>query len=167
MVLNEKKYISKQLNVKLKGMGKKVKAENSFSTVISKASRLLVNRISKNLSKHQVTAEQWTILANLWQHNGQTQQALADFSNKNKASITHLIDNLEKRKLVERRADDTDRRNKKIFLTEEGKELQEELSKIVKKTVKQATEGIDKKELKSTKKVLKSIIGNLTIPDKS
>jgi MarR family transcriptional regulator, organic hydroperoxide resistance regulator len=146
-------------------MGEKIKTENSFSTVISKASRLLANRISKNLSKYQVTAEQWTILANLWQHNGQTQQALANFSNKNKASITHLIDNLEKRKLVERRADDTDRRNKNIFLTEEGEELQEELSKIVKKTVKEATKGIDKKELKSAKKVLKSIISNLAIPE--
>lgn len=155
---------SEWLNIQRKSMGKKVKAENSLSTVIGKASRLLANRISKNLSDHQVTAEQWTILANLWQHNGQTQQSLADLSNKNKASITHLVDNLEKRQLVERRADDTDRRNKKIFLTEEGRALQEALSKIVKKTTKEATEGIDKKELKSVRKVLKKMVENLATP---
>jgi DNA-binding MarR family transcriptional regulator len=148
-------------------MGKKVKAENSLSTVIGKASRLLANRISKNLSDHQVTAEQWTILANLWQHNGQTQQSLADLSNKNKASITHLVDNLEKRKLVERKADDTDRRNKMIFLTNEGRALQEELSRIVKKTTKEATEGIDKKELKFARKVLKKMVDNLATPEKN
>jgi DNA-binding MarR family transcriptional regulator len=145
-------------------MGKKDKTENSLSTVIGKASRLLGNRISRNLSEHQVTAEQWTILASLWQHNGQTQQSLADLSNKNKASITHLIDNLEKRKLVERKADTEDRRNKMVFLTQEGKELQEELNKIVKKTTKEATEGIDKKELKSAKKVLRMMVENLISP---
>lgn len=155
---------SEWLNIQRKSMGNKVKAENSLSTVIGKASRLLANRISKNLSDHQVTAEQWTILANLWQHNGQTQQSLADLSNKNKASITHLVDNLEKRQLVERRADDSDRRNKKIFLTEEGRALQEALSKIVKKTTKEATEGIDKKELKSVRKVLKKMVENLATP---
>lgn len=143
-------------------MGKKTKAENSLSTVIGKASRLLGNRISKNLSEHQVTAEQLTILACLWQQNGQTQQSLADISNKNKASITHLIDNLEKRKLVVRKADNEDRRNKKVYLTEEGQKLQSSLSKIVKKTTRHATEGIDKKELKNAKNVLKKMVENLT-----
>ena len=142
-------------------MGKKSKAENTLSTVIGTASRLLANRISKNLSSHQVTAEQWGILASLWKNNGQTQQSLADISNKNKASITHLVDNLEKRKLVERKTDADDRRNKKIFLTEEGKALQESLSKIVKKTTQDAARDIDKKELKAAKKVLKKVIENL------
>ncbi len=142
-------------------MGKKNKADNSLYVIIGKASRLLGNRISKNLSVHQVTAEQWNILASLWQNNGQSQQSLADTADKNKASVTHLIDNLEKRKLVERRADIEDRRNKNIFLTKEGEELQESLSKIVKKTTRQATEGIDKKDLKAVRKALKIIVDNL------
>lgn len=142
-------------------MGKKVKVENSLSTILGKASRLLSNKISKNMAEHQVTAEQWAILASLWRHDGQSQQTLADTTHKNKASITHLIDNLEKRKLVTRQADVHDRRNKIIFLTEEGKGLQEELAKIVKKTTKEITRDIDKKELKSAKKVMKKMIEKL------
>lgn len=142
-------------------MGKNNKVENALSVVIGKASRLLGNRISKNLHEHQVTAEQWNILASLWQNNGQSQQSLANYADKNKASITHLIDNLEKRNLVERRADEGDRRNKNIFLTKEGEELQGALSKIVKKTTRQATEGIDKKDLKATRKALKIMVNNL------
>ena len=142
-------------------MGKKIKVENSFSTVLGKASRLLGNQISRQLSDYQVTGEQWAILASLWRNDGQTQQSLADVSNKNKASITHLIDNLEKRRLVERRTDKSDRRNKLIFLTSEGASLQEELSSIVKKTTREATAGIDKKELKLAKKVLKKMVENL------
>ncbi|MFP4089186.1 MAG: MarR family winged helix-turn-helix transcriptional regulator [Cyclobacteriaceae bacterium] len=142
-------------------MGKKIKVENSLSMVMGKASRLLTNRISKNLSEHNVTAEQWMLLASLWRKNGQTQQALAEVSNKNKASITHLIDNLEKRQLVTRHADESDRRNKIIYLTPEGERLQEELASIVKKTTKAMTRGIDKKDLKVSKQVMKQIIENL------
>lgn len=143
-------------------MGKKAKNDNSLSTVVGKTSRLLSNQISRNLSEYNVTAEQWSILVSLWQQNGQTQQSLANFSSKNKASITHLIDNLEKRKLVERKTGDKDRRNKVIFLTDEGEALQENLSKIVKKTIRQATKDVDKKDIKVTKKVLKKMLENLS-----
>ncbi|WKN32227.1 MarR family transcriptional regulator [Porifericola rhodea] len=139
-------------------MGKKVKVENSLSTVLGTTSRLLNNRISKKMATHQVTVEQWVILASLWRKDGQSQQTLANVANKNKASITHLIDNLEKRKLVVRQEDTVDRRNKLVFLTEEGQSLQEELAKIVKTTTKEITKNIDKKDLKSAKKVMKKMI---------
>ncbi len=142
-------------------MGKKIKVEHSLFIILGKTSRLLSNRISKNMAVHHVTAEQWTILASLWRHDGQSQQALADIANKNKASITHLIDNLEKRALVVRQPDESDRRNKLIFLTEEGKSLQEALAKIVKQTTKEVTHDIDKKDLKSAKKVMKKMIERL------
>ncbi len=140
---------------------KKLKVDNSLSVLLAKASRLLSNRLSKNLADHHVTSEQWTILASLWKKNGQTQQNLANIASKNKASITHLIDNLVKRNLVFRQSDEKDRRNNFIYLTDEGKELKTSLSKIVKKTIKESTNGIDKKELKASKKVLKKIIGNI------
>ncbi|MDF9795248.1 DNA-binding MarR family transcriptional regulator [Catalinimonas alkaloidigena] len=144
-------------------MGKKVKVENSLSTIMGTSSRLLNNKISKNMGKYHVTVEQWVILASLWRHDGQSQQTLANMVSKNKASITHLIDNLEKRKLVSRKADPNDRRNKRVYLTEEGKSLQEELVKVVKETTREATHDIDKKDLKSAKKVMKKMIDRLSL----
>ncbi len=85
---------------------KKSKGDNSLTTLLSKSARLMSNRLNKNLLEHDVTSEQWAVLSSLWKKNGQTQQSLADHANKNKASITHLIDNLEKRKLVERLVDE-------------------------------------------------------------
>ncbi|MEK6480054.1 MarR family transcriptional regulator [Catalinimonas sp. 4WD22] len=144
-------------------MGKKVKVENSLSTIMGTSSRLLNNKISKNMAAYHVTVEQWVILASLWRHDGQSQQTLANMVSKNKASITHLIDNLEKRKLVSRKADSKDRRNKRIYLTDEGKSLQEELARVVKETTKEATQDIDKKDLKSAKKVMKKMIDQLSV----
>lgn len=140
---------------------KKNKEGNNLIMIIGKASRLIGNRLSRNLSEFNVTSEQWSILASLWEKNGRTQQDLANIANKNKASITHLIDNLVKRNLVYRQPDEEDRRNNLIFLTEDGKNLKESLSKIVKKTTKDFTNGIDKKDLKVSKKVLKKITENL------
>lgn len=140
---------------------KKTKGDNSLTTLLSKSARLMSNRLNKNLLEHDVTAEQWAVLSALWKKNGQTQQELADQANKNKASITHLIDNLEKRKLVERLVDEQDRRNKLVHLTPEGADLQETLTKVVNKTMKKATADVDKKELKNCRKALKKIVDTL------
>lgn len=140
---------------------KKNKGDNSLTTLLSKSARLMSNRLNKNLLEHEVTSEQWAVLSALWKQNGQTQQELADHANKNKASITHLIDNLEKRKLVERRIDESDRRNKLVHLTPEGADLQEALTKVVNKTMKRVTADVDKKELKQCKKALKKMVDTL------
>lgn len=137
---------------------KKSKSDNTFTTLLSKSARLMSNQLNKSLLEHEVTSEQWAVLANLWKQDGLTQQELADLSNKNKASITHLIDNLERRDLVERRVDERDRRNKLVHLTKEGADLQSTLTKVVNKTMKKITAEVDKKELKQCKKALKKMV---------
>ena len=67
------------------------------------------------------------IMACLWKTDGIKQQELADRTLKDKASLTCLIDNLTKRKLVTRLEDAADRRSKLIFLTEKGKNLGKEV----------------------------------------
>ena len=145
---------------------KKQKGDNSLTTLLSKSARLMGNRLNKNLLAHEVTAEQWAVLSSLWKKDGQTQQALADQANKNKASITHLIDNLEKRQLVARQVDENDRRNKLVHLTPEGSDLQESLTKVVSKTMKEITANVDKKELKQCKRALKKMVETLIEADK-
>ncbi len=137
---------------------KKNKADNTLTTLLSKGSRLMSNQLNKNLAEHEVTAEQWAVLSSLWKKDGLAQQELANLANKNKASITHLIDNLEKRDLVERRVDEKDRRNKLVYLTKEGADLQSTLTKVVTKTMKKITAEVDKKELKQCKKALKKMV---------
>lgn len=70
-----------------------------------------------------LTYEMHQIMACLWKNDGLRQQDLADKTLKDKASLTCLINNLSKRKLVGRYEDTNDRRSKLIFLTAEGKAL--------------------------------------------
>ncbi len=74
-----------------------------------------------------LTYEMHQIMACLWKTDGIKQQELADRTLKDKASLTCLIDNLTKRKLVTRLEDAADRRSKLIFLTEKGKNLGKEV----------------------------------------
>lgn len=67
-----------------------------------------------------ITFEMLQVLSCLWREQGVSQQALADGTVKDKASLTYLIANLEKKGYVCRKEDPQDRRNKLVYLTPEG-----------------------------------------------
>ena len=69
-----------------------------------------------------ITYEMLQVLAALWKKEQMNQQDIATAIQKNKASVTPLIDNLCKRDLVRRVNDPNDRRNNLIELTIKGDE---------------------------------------------
>jgi len=69
-----------------------------------------------------ITYEMLQVLAALWKNEQMNQQDIAIAIQKNKASVTPLIDNLCKRDLVRRVSDPNDRRNNLIELTVKGDE---------------------------------------------
>ncbi len=69
-----------------------------------------------------ITYEMLQVLAALWKKVQMNQQDIATAIQKNKASVTPLIDNLCKRDLVKRVSDPNDRRNNLIELTVKGDE---------------------------------------------
>lgn len=70
-----------------------------------------------------MTFEMLQVMHRSWKKPGVSQQYLAEQTAKDKACLTNLINNLEKKGWVERRGNPTDRRNKQIYLTEEGERL--------------------------------------------
>jgi len=138
--------------------------EASLGYLVGRAQRALVNRLNRNFAEagHDVTAEQWAMLLHLWQQDGQGQQQLADCACKDKTGVTRLIDGLEKRNLVLRVADQNDRRNNLIYLTNKGKTLQKELIAVAQQTLAEAQQEISSAQLKSCKNVLRQIYQNLS-----
>ncbi|MBY4595218.1 MarR family transcriptional regulator [Ottowia caeni] len=74
-----------------------------------------------------VTRSQWWVLANLSRHDGMIQSDLASILELGKAALGGLIDRLESSGLVERRADKTDRRAKRVYLSPAGTQLISEM----------------------------------------
>lgn len=89
----------------------------------------------------EMTFEMLQIMHALWLEQGISQQTLAFNTVRDKASLTSLINNLEKKGLVERKSIATDGRSKLIFLSEKG----EELSLILKPMVNDVYAHIEKK----------------------
>lgn len=145
-------------------MATKYKSEDSLAYLVGRAGRSIGARLNRNFTEagYDVTCEQWVLLANLWQSNGQSQQELAGTSCKGKTSVTRLIDGLEKRNLVVRTPDKVDRRQKFIYLTNKGKEFQQELLHIVEKTLDEAQQNIPAHDMAICKKVLCRVYENLT-----
>lgn len=106
-------------------------------------------QIQEKIKEHKldITFELLEIMAILWRKDGINQQEIADVVIKDKSSMTYLVDNLAKRNLVTRVEDEKDRRNKLIFLKEEGKLLQKKIHPWVIETYKKAAADMDVAEI--------------------
>ena len=109
----------------------------------------------------EITTEQWSVMACLWQKDKVTQQVLCTLTSKDKPSMTRLIDKLEKRNFVTRVSDHSDRRINLIHLTDAGIALQEKATEIVNKIVTKTLSNITEEELIIGRVVLKKIMANL------
>ncbi len=135
----------------------------SIGFIIVKCGRLIENRLKIDFEKAgiKITPQQWSVLTYLWNEDGISQQKLADAFSKDKTSMTRLLNNMEKNDLISRKQNNIDKRNNGIFLTEKSNSIREVSIKIAEKSLLEALEGIDHKELKLSKNVLKQINKNL------
>jgi len=140
-----------------------LKSRDFYNLLTGRTPQAFNLSLNKNFRENNVdlTREQWSILALLWEEDGKSQQFLADKSYRDRPSVTRLIDNLERMKLVERQADPNDRRSKLIFLTTKGKNMEEKVKKVVEKTVDQAIQNIDISEIEFMKTIFDKIYNNL------
>ncbi|WP_245947441.1 MarR family winged helix-turn-helix transcriptional regulator [Bacillus taeanensis] len=120
-------------------------------------------RLNQNFKQNDfpVTYEQWQILSRLYEENGQTQNQLAILNERDQPSISRLIDNMMKRSLVKRGSHPHDRRINLVYLTEESIQIQHELESLAFKTILQASDGIDEKEMETCLRVLDQVRENL------
>ncbi|HYH13843.1 MAG TPA: MarR family transcriptional regulator [Flavisolibacter sp.] len=134
-----------------------------YSFIAGVASTAIARRLQKkfNADGLNLTIEQWSILYHLWKDDGMSQQELCNATFRDKPSITRLVDNLEKLKLVKRVPDETDRRINKIFLTKEALKLQEQTMQLANETLNEALNGVSPEHVELSKQVLQKVYDNL------
>jgi len=139
------------------------KSEELYSVINGIASTAIARRLQKHFRQAalEITIEQWSILYHLWQEDCLSQQELCKRTYRDKPSITRLIDNLEKQKLVKRIASKEDRRKNLVCLTEAAKHLQELTIDLANQTMDEALVGLAKTEIETAKKVLYQVHENL------
>ena len=134
-----------------------------YRFITGKASTAIARRLQKNFKQSTVdiTIEQWSVLYHLWKEDGLSQQQLCDATFRDKPSITRLVDNLEKLKLVKRIAHKGDRRINKIYLTKEAQDLEGQTMLVANQTLNEALEGVTNGQIEIAKEVLQKVYDNL------
>jgi len=137
-----------------------------YSFITGKASIAISRRLQKNFKQANVdiTIEQWSVLYHLWKQDGLSQQQLCDATFRDKPSITRLVDNLEKLKLVKRVASKNDRRINMIYLTKEAEQLQVQTMELANQTLNEALEDVTMEQVEIAKAVLQKVYDNLKTP---
>ena len=83
------------------------------------AFRQALQRVLKR-NNIDITFEMLQVLSSLWQEQGISQQALAEKTAKDKACMTNLMANLEKKGWIMRQEDPNDRRNRPCTPAHQG-----------------------------------------------
>lgn len=109
-----------------------------------------------------LTAEMVQVLHYLWSHHCVNQQQIANAVNRDKASLTAMLDNLVRRELVERQEDRQDRRNKRIVLTAKGQALEQQVMPLVQEMYAVAGQTLPEQQLHAGLAMLAQITQNLT-----
>ncbi len=135
-----------------------------YSFITGMASTAVARRLQKNFKQAgiEITIEQWSVLYHLWKEDGLSQQELCSRSFRDKPSITRLVDNLEKLKLVKRVPSKEDRRINLVFLSKAAKDLQEQTLNMADQTLNEALEAVSKEDIEVCKAVLQKVYDNLT-----
>ncbi|MBR2359227.1 MAG: MarR family transcriptional regulator [Bacteroidaceae bacterium] len=133
-----------------------------FAILNGKVSAAINRRLIRNFRENglEITPEQWTVLLFLWEKDGVSQQELCNATFKDKPSMTRLIDNMERQNLVVRIASKNDRRTNLVYLTRQGRELQDRARSVANRTLKEALAGLTIEELRVSQEVLRKVFSN-------
>lgn len=106
-----------------------------------------------------LTPEQFLTIDILWNQGAMSQTSLAEQMQKDKNSITQLVDALERKGFVSRMRDMHDRRSNMVVLTEKAEKIKDETKQFGVAMLDELLEGIDKEELRNFLATLKKITG--------
>lgn len=125
----------------------------------SRIKKYFIDKLQENMIN--ITPEQFLVLDILWEKQSLSQQNIADIIQKDKNSVTKIIDSLEKKQLAKRVMDKKDRRINIIELTDEAYALEEKVTKVAIDFMNDAIRDIDDKDLDSFVNIMKQIKNNL------
>ena len=122
--------------------------------MISDVARLMRTVFDRRVRRLGLTRAQWLVLTRLHRRPGASQSELADMMEVEKATAGRLIDRLEAKGWVERRAQAGDRRINRVYLTAEAERVHKRIWRIAEATVDDALADLSQRERAQLLKLL-------------
>jgi DNA-binding MarR family transcriptional regulator len=104
--------------------------------------------VSQSLSaiyaaRYNIGVPEWRVLVTLGEFELMTAKAIGEHSHMHKTKVSRAVSNLERRKLVTRRANRDDLREAFLSLTPAGRDIYDELAPMALDFARQLLEGVD------------------------
>jgi DNA-binding MarR family transcriptional regulator len=123
--------------------------------------RAFSQELEKQTAIHGVSSSQWWLLRILWEQDDITQRELCDKIRISEATMVKAINGLVAAGLAERHRSTSDKRKYNIKLTHKAKKLEGKLLPLAALVNEHAAQGISKKDIDTTHRVLAKTFENL------
>ncbi|KAA9366203.1 MULTISPECIES: MarR family winged helix-turn-helix transcriptional regulator [Ochrobactrum] len=131
---------------------------------MAKVNRRLRTLFDARVKERGLTLARARTLLTLIEQEGLYQKELAEVLEIENATMVRLIDGLERQAFVERQAVEGDRRAKRIMMTEQGKQLAEEVVKLAGDVRADLLEGISDEDLSTALHVMRKMSDSMNKP---
>ena len=131
--------------------------------LVSKASLAITSHLKKGFASigiNNIKSAYLGVLLALWNEDGLKANELGKRAGLEPSTMTGLIDRMENDYLVVRKNDPNDRRANRIYLTEKGVDAKTYATEVVSTTLEKTFRTIPKKDIETTKNVLRTILIN-------
>ncbi len=148
-------------------MNKRIEKKPAEPNMISagymvRATYLAVTRtLQHRLKIYELTSPQWYFMREIWIQEGLNQRELSDRVGTAESTTVSALRVLEKRRLVYRESKPRDRRASRVYLTEAGKKLRDDVIPIINSVNDVALSGLSQSETVVLEKALRRIRENL------
>lgn len=110
--------------------------------LLNDTARLFRRAFNARTRDSGITALQWRLITYLKRHEGIRQGPLAELLEVEPITLSRMVDRLAEAELVERRADPTDRRAWRLYLTPRASDLLNTMRRTAEALTEEATEGL-------------------------
>ena len=137
--------------------------EDCFAFLLGKAYQHINQQARQGLAPYSVTPAQYGLLELLWERDEQSGAELSERLQLDSATMTGLLDRLERADLVARRPDGTDRRINRVALTARGKALRVPLDRVMDEINASVVAQLGEEEAKRLRATL-MVLGQVAAP---
>lgn len=133
---------------------------------VARACQVMNQALGREIASLDIKPPHLDILVNLYRFEGLTQQDLARKLLVGRSNMSMLLPQMEKRGLISRQGDESDRRVLRLYLTQDGRALTEKAMEIQIKVIDRMMETSTLDECMSVANVMDRLTATLLLRDR-
>jgi Transcriptional regulators len=138
-----------------------IESLKNMLSIIRRLRRSHALLLSEKLAKYNLTDEQWVVLKTVKENQPVTQKVIVDLTNKDKSTLTRILDQLEKKKMLERSIALSDRRLFDLKITAKGDLICEEMLPVENEIYTKMLEGISDENIIYINTILAKFVSSI------